>query len=138
MDAGDSTGYSPIEDYGLIGDMHTFALVSKTGSLDFMCWPVFDSPPIFCRLLDKDKGGHFSIRANSNLNAISKQKYLPYTNMLDTKWIHESGVADVLDYFPVSRSKRSSTDGKDMLSGWCPCVDPKKWPILVIKHSSTD
>ena len=50
-------GYIPITDYGFIGDMHTCALISKSGSLDFMCWPVFDSPSVFCRILDKDKRG---------------------------------------------------------------------------------
>lgn len=55
-----ATTYNAIEDYGLIGDMHTCALVSKQGSLDYMCWPVFDSPSIFCRLLDTKKGGYFS------------------------------------------------------------------------------
>ena len=52
-----------IEDYGLIGDMHTCALVGKNGSIDFMCWPRFDSPSLFARVLDTTKGatGHWSI-----------------------------------------------------------------------------
>lgn len=120
-DAGGSTGYSPIEDYGLIGDMHTCALVNKCGSIDFMCWPVFDSPSVFCRLLDKDKGGHFSIRASHEIHAISKQKYLPYTNILNTKWLHQGGVADVLDYFPVYRSAATTKGNGPALPGWCSC-----------------
>lgn len=72
--ANDPTGYCSIDDYGVIGDMHTCALVSKYGSIDFMCWPVFDSPSVFCRLLDKDRGGHFSIRPPPEIPAISKQK----------------------------------------------------------------
>lgn len=125
MEAETSTGYCPIEDYGLIGDMHTCALISKSGSLDFACWPVFDSPSIFCRLLDKDKGGYFSIKPNPEIKALSKQKYLPYTNMLETKWIHEDGAADVLDYFPVSTNKTPLPRGQDFLSGRCTCGDPK-------------
>src|SRR4051794_825487 len=53
--------YQPIEDYGLIGDMHTVALVGKDGSIDFMSFPSFDSPTIFAALLDRRRGGRFSI-----------------------------------------------------------------------------
>lgn len=113
------TGYSPIADYAIIGDMHTCALISKIGSLDFMCWPDFDSPSVFCRLLDKNKGGHFLIKADQEAEATSKQKYLPYTNMLHTKWFHMDGAAEVLDYFPVSSTP--SKDNEHCLSGWCTC-----------------
>jgi GH15 family glucan-1,4-alpha-glucosidase len=117
-------GYRPIEDYGIIGDMHTAALISKEGSLDFMCWPVFDSPSVFCRLLDKDKGGHFSIIAATQTGALpnSKQRYLPYTNMLETRWIHEEGVLNLIDFFPVSDKKSPQSDR--YLSGYCPCTEP--------------
>ncbi|PGG98793.1 hypothetical protein AJ80_09477 [Polytolypa hystricis UAMH7299] len=114
------TGYSPIEDYGLIGDMHTCALVSRGGSIDSMCWPVFDSPSIFCRLLDKDKGGYYSISPAPGVKALNKQKYLPYINMLETKWINETGVVNVLDYFPVS-SRKPSPRTEHFLSGRCCC-----------------
>lgn len=124
MDATNSADYCPIADYGLIGDMHTCALISKTGSLDFMCWPVFDSPSIFCRLLDKDKGGYFSIRADLEIKSVCKQNYLPCSNVLSTRWTSHDGVADVLDYFPVAKSKPSSTLGEVALSGYCPCRDP--------------
>ena len=92
--------YCGLEDYGLVGDMHTSALVSKNGSIDSMCWPVFDSPSIFCRILDKAKGGHFSITPSRGLhNPLSKQRYRPYTNMLETRWIHDEGVINILDYW---------------------------------------
>lgn len=113
-------GYSPIGDYGIVGDMHTCALVNKHGSLDFMCWPIFDSPSIFCQLLDKDRGGYFSIRA---AKGSCNQKYLPYTNILNTKWIDEQGVADVLDYFLVTRN--GSTGDEQWGSNWCHCDDTK-------------
>lgn len=122
-------GYRAIEDYGIIGDMHTAALISKDGSLDFMCWPVFDSPSVFCRLLDKHKGGHFSITAvtQDGRTPISKQRYLPYTNMLETRWIHEEGVINLVDYFPVASKKTPQADRH--LSGYCPCTEPggNKW-----------
>ncbi|KAH8696260.1 putative glycosyl hydrolase [Talaromyces proteolyticus] len=119
----ETQGYRPIEDYGIIGDMHTAALVSKDGSVDFMCWPVFDSPSIFCRLLDKNKGGHFSIMAEPSQGLpISKQRYLPYTNILETRWIHEDGVLNLYDFFPVSNVKSPQSDRH--LTGYCGCTEP--------------
>ena len=53
-----ATGYLPIEQYGLIGNMRTAALVAIDGGLDYMCWPNFDSPSLFCRILDNTKGLH--------------------------------------------------------------------------------
>lgn len=119
--------YKGIEDYGLIGDMHTCGLVSKDGSLDFMCWPFFDSPSVFCRLLDNEKGGHFSVDIQSDQNPISKQRYLPYTNMLETRWITQEGVGSLLDYLPVSGHKPLKLDNR--LSGWCHCTDLEPTPF---------
>lgn len=115
-----ASGYNAIEDYGLIGDMHTCALVSKGGSLDFMCWPVFDSPSVFCRLLDKERGGYFSINPTAAVERpLSKQRYLPYTNLLETRWINEEGVMTLLDFFPVTDKKVPQSDR--IISGFCPC-----------------
>ncbi|PMD32566.1 glycoside hydrolase family 15 protein [Hyaloscypha variabilis F] len=98
------TGYLPIENYGLIGNMHTCALVGIDGSIDFMCWPDFDSPSIFCRLLDKDKGGYFSICPPAEKSYTTKQQYLPSSNILQTRYIHEEGVVDLVDFFPRPKS----------------------------------
>ncbi|OKL61108.1 hypothetical protein UA08_03467 [Talaromyces atroroseus] len=127
--------YNAIEDYGIIGDMHTAALVSKDGSMDFLCWPVFDSPSVFCRLLDKDKGGHFSINTLTQDGLpLSKQRYLPYTNILETRWIHEQGVINLADFFPVSNHKSPQSDRH--LSGYCACTEPggNRWKTGA-KHS---
>ena len=70
--------YQPIENYGVIGDLHTVALVGMNGSIDFMSFPHFDSPTVFAALLDEEKGGRFQIApmfAASN----HKQLYLPDT-----------------------------------------------------------
>ena len=64
MDAmGRRNQYKPIEDYGVIGDLHTVALVGKDGSIDWCCLPHFDSPSVFAAVLDAKKGGHFKDRA---------------------------------------------------------------------------
>ncbi|EAW06566.1 glycoside hydrolase family 15 protein [Aspergillus clavatus NRRL 1] len=118
-----TTGYNAIEDYGIIGDMHTCALVSKTGSIDFMCWPVFDSPSIFCRLLDSNKGGYFNISPPTHVpDVLNKQRYLPYSNLLETRWTNDEGVVTMLDYFPVSPKKTAqAAQAARILSGYCPC-----------------
>jgi GH15 family glucan-1,4-alpha-glucosidase len=104
-------GYLPIENYGLIGNMRTCALVGMDGSVDFMCWPEFDSPSIFCRLLDKDKGGHFSIHPAAHLSCTTKQQYLPSSNILQTRYIHEDGVVDLVDFFPRPKNAKVISKG---------------------------
>ena len=102
--------YAPIEDYGLIGDMHTCALVGQSGSIDFMCWPKFDSASVFCRLLDHKKGGHFSIHPSSVIdptNLVTKQRYQALSNILQTRWISEKGVVNLYDFFAVSPKRAS-------------------------------
>ncbi|GJN83634.1 glycosyl hydrolase [Purpureocillium lilacinum] len=125
-------GYLPIEDYGLIGNMHTCALVGIDGSVDFMCWPDFDSPSIFCRLLDKNIGGHFSIAPPDGVNCTTKQQYLPTSCILQTRYIHEDGVVDLLDFFP--RPKEAQVATKDYKqSAWREAIrvpeELKKWLV---------
>src|SRR5260370_28738120 len=93
-------GFQPIENYGVIGNMRSIALVSVEGSIDFLCFPDFDSPTIFAALLDTDRGGSFSL--NPDLEDMHvKQLYLPDTNILLTRFLSESGVAEVTDFMPV-------------------------------------
>ncbi|KAJ1968202.1 hypothetical protein IWQ62_001386 [Dispira parvispora] len=91
-------GYLPIGDYGIIGNLRTIALCGLDGSVDFLCYPVFDSPSVFARLLDKDKGGHFSIIPTTSVT--TKQQYLPNTNILCTKFLCEEGVVEIGDFMP--------------------------------------
>jgi len=95
--------YLPIEDYGIIGNLQTIALVSLSGSIDFMCFPDFDSPSVFCKLLDAKKGGWFSISPQMK-NAVTKQLYLPDTNVLVTRFFSDEGIAEIIDYMPVDES----------------------------------
>lgn len=91
--------YKPISDYGLIGDMRTCALVGLDGSIDWCCFPRFDSASLFGALLDDRKGGRFRVRPT--VPYTSTQRYLPATNVLVTSFhIEQSGVAEVLDFMP--------------------------------------
>jgi len=92
--------YQPIENYGVIGDLHTVALVGMDGSIDFMCFPQFDSPSIFAALLDQKKGGRFQIAPVLN-GVRHKQLYLPDSNILLTRFLSDEGVAEVSDFMPV-------------------------------------
>lgn len=92
--------FLPIEDYGVLGDLRTLALVSRTGSIDFFCFPHFDSPTVFAALLDPQKGGHFCIQANLKHSG-TKQLYLPDTNILLTRFLSSEGIAEITDFMPI-------------------------------------
>jgi GH15 family glucan-1,4-alpha-glucosidase len=91
--------YHPIEDYGIIGDLHTVALVGKHGAIDWWCYPHFDSPSIFGAMLDDVKGGSFEIAPT--VPCQTKQLYLPDTNVLITRFLCEDGVGEIVDFMPV-------------------------------------
>lgn len=94
--------YRPIEDYGIIGNMHTVALVGMDGSIDWFCSPNFDSPSVFAAILDDEKGGYFKIAPTGNSdNVIYKQIYWPETNVLVTRFLSPDGVGEVIDFMPV-------------------------------------
>jgi hypothetical protein len=83
--------YAPIGEYGIIGDLHTVALASMDGSIDFLCFPSFDSPSVFAALLDADRGGRFQIAPVLD-GAARKQLYLPDTNVLLTRFLDTDDV----------------------------------------------
>jgi GH15 family glucan-1,4-alpha-glucosidase len=97
-------GYQPIENYGIIGNMHTAALVGMNGSIDWFCCPNFDSPSVFAAILDDKKGGHFKI-APTGPGATHKQIYWPETNVLVTRFLSPDGVAEVIDFMPVGTDR---------------------------------
>ena len=106
--------YQPIENYGIIGNMRTAALVGMNGSIDWLCLPHFDSPSIFAAILDDRKGGRFRI-APSGDDFRNKQFYWPDTNILITRFLHADGIGEIEDYMPVGsypeRRRISSSAG---------------------------
>lgn len=92
--------YQPIENYGLIGNMQTTALVGMNGSIDWLCFPYFDSPSVFAAIVDDQKGGRFQIAPTPD-GVRYKQYYWPDTNVLVTRFFSRDGVGQVLDFMPV-------------------------------------
>ncbi|MBK9170426.1 MAG: glycoside hydrolase family 15 protein [Bryobacterales bacterium] len=103
--------YQPIESYGIIGDMHTVALVGINGSIDWFCYPNFDSPSVFARLLDDEKGGYFSIEPLDSGPIARKQLYWPDTNVLVTRFFSHDGVGEVVDFMPVAKTRQTRGTG---------------------------
>lgn len=101
--------YQPIENYGIIGDLNTIALVGLNGSIDFMCFPEFDSPSIFASLLDYKKGGKFQV-VPVFTEMRTKQLYLPDTNVLLTRFLSKEGVGEITDFMPVALN-----DGSELI-----------------------
>jgi len=93
--------YKPIESYGIIGDMHSVALVGIDGAIDWCCLPYFDSPAIFAAILDDAKGGTFRLYATHE--GARKQMYLPDTNVLLTRFLGSNGVGEICDFMPIHR-----------------------------------
>ncbi len=87
-----------LEDLALIGNCQYAALIGRDGAVSWCCLPRFDSPPVFASLLDSEKGGEFSIRADSD--ELGTQRYLANTNVLETTFRTASGAFRVLDFAP--------------------------------------
>jgi GH15 family glucan-1,4-alpha-glucosidase len=99
--------YLPIAEHGLIGDLHTVALVSTDGTIDWYCCPRFDSPSVFAAILDADRGGHFRITPDGE-GWTSKQLYLPDTNVLLTRFMTPGGVGEVHDFMPPAATGQAA------------------------------
>jgi GH15 family glucan-1,4-alpha-glucosidase len=94
-------GSTPIEDYALIGDCETAALVSRDGSIDWLCWPRFDSPACFAALLGSPENGRWRIAPPRNHVTRTTRAYREGTMVLETEFVTGSGSATVIDFMPV-------------------------------------
>lgn len=97
--AADPSRHLPLSDYGLIGDCRSAALVSRSGSIDWLCWPNFDSPSVFGRLLDYDKGGHFAL--SPLRQSRSTWRYVGATNVLEITFETPDGSVRLTDFMPA-------------------------------------
>lgn len=92
--------YPAIEEHGIIGDLQTAALIATDGTVDWMCLPRFDSPSVFASLVDRTRGGFFSIRPVAG-RTVARQMYLPGAPILITRFMSPEGVGEVIDFMPV-------------------------------------
>jgi GH15 family glucan-1,4-alpha-glucosidase len=98
---GEAQRYLPIAEHGLVGDLHTVALIGTNGTIDWYCCPAFDSPSVFGAILDADDGGFYSLRPEGD-DWTSKQLYFPDTNVLITRFFTHDGVGEVQDFMPIA------------------------------------
>src|SRR5215470_19393098 len=101
----DSPVYPPIEDYALIGDMQSAALVSRHGSIDWLCLPRFDSEAVFAALVGTGQNGHWRLNPAAAEGPPSREgtvtrRYRPDTLILETQWTTSSGTVNVIDFMP--------------------------------------
>jgi GH15 family glucan-1,4-alpha-glucosidase len=99
MPAGAGRRAQGIGRYAMVGDCRSAALISDEGSLDWLCWPRFDSDAIFAAILDRDKGGRFSLHPEGDFH--TGRAYAPDTNVLLTRFSTSSGTAVLTDFMPV-------------------------------------
>ncbi len=95
-----TAAYPPIGDYALIGDCRGAGLVSRDGSLDWLCLPRFDSPSLFAALLDAREGGRFQVRPAGDYH--TERRYLPDTNVIETTFHCPGGIVVLRDLMPVA------------------------------------
>lgn len=101
-------GYLPIEDHGLIGDGRGSALVGRDGAITWMCVPRFDSPPVFCGLLDRVRGGEF--RIDLDATETSRRRYLDDTGVLVTELHGRDGAIELTDAFLLRKDAKLERD----------------------------
>jgi GH15 family glucan-1,4-alpha-glucosidase len=91
----------PIQDYALIGNCETGALINSDGGIDWLCLPAFDAPSFFGALLDRDLGGEFSIRPADTYRV--ERRYIEDTAILETRFVTRQGTVRLTDFFVIAR-----------------------------------
>src|SRR6202008_1235751 len=94
------SGYLPVSEHGLIGDMHSVALVGTNGTIDWYCCPAFDAPSVFGSILEAKDGGFYALRPEGD-DWTAKQLSFPDTNVLSTRFLTPAGVGEVQDFMPI-------------------------------------
>jgi GH15 family glucan-1,4-alpha-glucosidase len=121
----------PIEDYALIGDCRSAALIGRDGSLDWLCFPRFDSPSVFCRILDDHRGGAFEVTLREG-SPVGRQ-YVSDTNVLVTEFESPEGRIELIDAMPLREAATHAeeltrhtlvrgvrcTQGRAVVDLWC-------------------
>jgi GH15 family glucan-1,4-alpha-glucosidase len=109
-----------IEDYALLGDLHTAALVSSAGSIDWLCLPRFDSPAAFAALLDNDQAGHWAL-APTGASICTSRRYTGNTLVLETDRVTAHGTVRVIDFMPPRAARRTSCASRWAWTARWPC-----------------
>lgn len=136
----DLTTFPLISDYGVIGNCHTAALVSSKGSIDWLCLPRFDSPSLFARILDLDRGGYWEIRPTTAFT--STHRYLEDSNILETTFTCADGKVSLIDFMDTTcgSKQRQAAPGRlirivqgmegavELVSCCVPCPDYGREP----------
>ncbi len=105
--------YKDLEQYGIIGNLETCALIGDDGSIDWCCFPHLDSPSVFAAVLDVNKGGQFAITPSGGHT--SKQQYITDTNVLRTDFHADTGVATLTDFMPLRSDRATGEQGHQVI-----------------------
>lgn len=108
---------TPIEDYALLSDMHTGPLVSRHGSIDWLCFPRYDSPSIFAALLGDEEHGRWLLAPADERAEVVRRRYLPGSFVLETLWRTPQGEARVTEFMPLSDRRASIVRRIEGISG---------------------